>query len=143
MDITNFKLRPEEFGKIQLILLSLTERAGVEAIFLINRNGQEIAHSGGVDRVDIVALASLAAGSLAATSSLAGLLGESDFERIYLSGKRTSVLVTPAGEHSLLVSLIRAGGRPDLKKLKQAALVLEHILSKCTERVKVADERER
>lgn len=141
MQIWNFKLDRGEFSKIQQILSSLAEKTQVDSVFLINRNGQEIAHQGDADAIDALALASLAASNLAATFGLATLVGEDEFDRIYLRGRRLSILVCPAGRHALLLFVIQARNehKLDVRNLKQAALVLEDVLKKCTKRVEVVD----
>ncbi len=141
MQIWNFKLDSDEFGKIQQILASLAEKTRVESVFLINRNGQEIAREGNTDSIDTLALSSLAASNLAATFGLASLVGEGEFERVYLRGRDFSILICPAGQHALLLFVIQAANehKLDVRNLKQASLVLEHVLQKCTNRVEVVD----
>ena len=141
MDISNFKLEAEEFNKLQQILSSLLSKTNVDAVFLINRNGQEITHRGETDGIDAVALSSLAASNLAATFGLATILGEDQFERVYLKGEKNSILICPAGEDALLLFAVRDAKAKhiDLRNLKQAVLVLADVLKKCTTRVKVID----
>lgn len=141
MQIWNFKLDRGEFKKIQQILSSLAAKTQVESVFLINRNGQEIAHEGDAESIDAMALASLAASNLAATFGLASLVGEEEFDRIYLRGRRLSILVCPAGQYALLLFVIQASKEHllDVRNLKQAALVLDDVLKKCTKRVEVVD----
>ncbi len=142
MEISNFRLEAGEFRKIQQILASLAEKTHVDAVFLINRNGQEITHHGDSDSIDVLALSSLAASNLAATFGLASVIGESEFERIYLRGRRLSVLVCPAGEYALLLFILKVENEKalNIRNLRQAALVLQDVLKKCTKRINVADE---
>ncbi len=142
MDISNFKLEAGEFRKIQQILASLAEKTRVDAVFLINRNGQEITHHGRADSIDVLALSSLAASNLAATFGLASVIGEAEFERIYLRGEDRSVLISPAGDYALLLFILKVENEKELniRNLKQAALVLQDVLKKCTKRVQVVDE---
>ena len=142
MEISNFRLEAGEFRKIQQILASLAEKTKVEAVFLINRNGQEITRHGNSDSIDVLALSSLAASNLAATFGLASVIGEAEFERIYLRGRRLSVLVCPAGEYALLLFILKVENEKalNIRSLRQAALVLQDVLKKCTKRINVADE---
>ncbi|MFQ5738217.1 MAG: roadblock/LC7 domain-containing protein [Acidobacteriota bacterium] len=142
MEITNFKLEADAYRKILRILSSLCENSKVESVFLINRNGQEIARHGEAASLDVQALASLAASNLAAALGLTSLVGETDLERVYQRGERFGVLVTPAGEYALLLLVIEVKNERtlDARNLKQAVLVLADILSKCTQRVEVTEE---
>lgn len=139
MEISNFKLESAEYEKILFIISSLQDRLKAETVFLINRNGQEIAGQGEHNSLDIQALSSLAASNLAATFGLATLIGEGEFERIYHKGEKNSILINPVGEYALLLLVIQVKNEKhiDLKSLKQAALILEDILKKCTKRMRV------
>jgi len=142
MEISNFKLEAEEFNKIQRVLSSVLEKSRVEAVFLINRNGQGIANEGNLGLVDEQALATLAASKLAATHGLANILGEEEFHIEYLRGRRLSVLISPAGKHALLVFVTQLANEKKLNvwNLKQAVLVVDDVLRKCVGRTKVVDE---
>lgn len=142
MQISNFKLEAGEFNKIKQILGSLQRKTQVDAVFLINRNGQEITHHGQADSIDVLALSSLAASNLAATFGLASIIGETEFERIYLRGRRHSILISPAGEYALLLFVIRIENERavNIRNLRQAVLVLSDVLNKCTKRFNVVDE---
>jgi predicted regulator of Ras-like GTPase activity (Roadblock/LC7/MglB family) len=119
MEVPNFKLEAGEYEKIQLVLASLNQKLRADSVFLINRTGQEIAHEGNSDDIDVQALSSLAASNLAATFGLASLLGEREFKRIYHKGDRTNILMSPVGEFAFLLFLIRGMDEQelDLRKL--------------------------
>lgn len=139
MEISNFKLEATEYRKIVFILSSLQERVQANAIFLINRNGQEIAKHAQEDSLDVQALSSLAASNLAATFGLAALIGENEFERIYHKGEKNSILINPVGEYALLLLIVQVKNERslDLTRVRQAVLVLTDILKKCTQRIRV------
>jgi predicted regulator of Ras-like GTPase activity (Roadblock/LC7/MglB family) len=140
MEIPNFKLEVEEYEKILFILSSIHQKLAAEAVYLINRNGQEIARQGGSSQLDIQAVCSLAASNLAATFGMASLIGEREFERIYHMGEKTSILMTPIGEHAFLLFFLDANKEADydFRSLKQAGLILDDILAKCKRRTKSA-----
>jgi len=142
MDITNFRLEEGEFDKIQRILSSLCDMSRLDAVFLINRNGQEIARHGNADGIDIVAMSSLAASNMAATYGLANILGEEAFSRVLLKGLQHNVLISPAGDEALILSLLATDREKEfsLQRLTQASLVLGDVLKKCTSRDKVIEE---
>jgi predicted regulator of Ras-like GTPase activity (Roadblock/LC7/MglB family) len=142
MEISNFRLEADEFNKIKRVLSSVLEKSRVEAVYLINRNGQGIANEGNLGLIDQQALATLAASKLAATYGLANILGEEEFHIEYLRGRRLSVLISPAGEHALLVFITQLANEKKLNvwNLKQAVLVVDAVLRKSAGRMKVADE---
>lgn len=133
MEVPNFKIAREEYDKIVVILSHIQKRAKASSVCLINRNGQDIAHEGEFDGVDIQALASLAASTLAATFGLAALIDEDEFQRIYHRGHRNSLVIIPVADLALILIVLPTemeDGR-DLGSLGQAALILEDILRKC------------
>ncbi len=140
MEIPNFKLEAGEYEKILLVLSSLNQKLKADSVFLINRTGQEIAHDGNSNKLDIQALSSLAASNVAAIFGLASLLGEREFERIYYKGEKTSILMNPIGEFAFLLFLLRGVEEKeiDLKAIRHASLILEDVLKKCSRRLKAA-----
>ena len=129
-DFRNLRLQAEQYEKIVLVLSSLRRKLNAQAVLLISRSGQEIAVDGDVEFIDRQALASLAASNLAATFGLAKLIGEAEFERIYHRGKGNSILINPAGDLALMLFLLgnNGGSSIDLKSLKQATMVVGHML---------------
>lgn len=97
------------FEEEQLRLSAICERlwrdALAIAIFLIDENGQLVAAVGRVDHVDTTSLASLVAGSVAATGGLAQLLGEEDFPTHFHEGTRENLYTAKVGE-SLILAVI-------------------------------------
>ncbi|MGH9340321.1 MAG: roadblock/LC7 domain-containing protein [Acidobacteriota bacterium] len=140
MEISNFRLESEEYEKILFILSSLQQKSNASSIFLINRNGQQIAQEGVADGLDVQSLSSLAASNLAATFGLARLIGEREFERVYHKGDKRSILINPIGEYAFLLLLVEVNSENhvDPKSLNQASLILGDILRKSDERAKKA-----
>ena len=83
------------------------ERLRVECaarvVFLIDRDGQPIAHDGEVGGMDTTSFASLAAGNVAATSSMAKLIGEDAFPSVFHEGERESIFISIIGRALLVV----------------------------------------
>ncbi len=133
MEVPNFRIGTGEYEKIEKILSRLYERLRAQSVCLINRNGQDIAHTGGFDGLDIQSLASLAASNLAATFGLAALIGESEFQRIYHRGRQRSIVITPVANLALILVVLpvdREDSR-DYRSLGQAALILQDVLRRC------------
>ena len=58
----------EEFDRISQVLNRLKVDANAKIVFLVDKNGQQIAGAGEIDLVDTTSLASLTAGNVAARS---------------------------------------------------------------------------
>ncbi len=101
-------------------------------MFLIDKNGRLLAQAGEADVVDTTTLASLTAGSVAATSGLAQLLGEREFSALVHEGSAESLHVSlVAGEAILVVLFDRKSSSLGLVRLrvKQAAEELARIFA--------------
>ena len=78
----------EEFRSLEDALRRLRHDANAKAVFLIDKNGQQIAAAGEIENFDSTSLASLTAGNVAATDGLAKLIGEREFSVLFHEGQR-------------------------------------------------------
>ena len=67
MATTDVVMYDEEFNQIKTILSKLRTDANAKLVFLVDKNGQQIAAHGNIDNLDTTSLASLTAGNVAAT----------------------------------------------------------------------------
>ncbi len=95
----------EEFRQISFLLNRLYREANARACYIIDKNGQLVAHAGETQNIDAVSLASLIAGSIAATASLAKLMGEKEFSSIFHEGQSDHMHVSVVGQRVILVVL--------------------------------------
>ena len=65
----------EEFAQVQAVTNRLVQDANARVVFVIDKNGQLISASGDTGDLDTTSLASLTAGTIAATGGIAQLLG--------------------------------------------------------------------
>ena len=72
---SNLVMYQEEFERISQLLNRLRLDANAKIVFLVDKNGQQIASAGEVQLLDTTSLASLSAGNVAATDGLAKLIG--------------------------------------------------------------------
>jgi predicted regulator of Ras-like GTPase activity (Roadblock/LC7/MglB family) len=72
-------------------------------VFLIDRDGQPIAFHGDIGNMDTTSFASLAAGNVAATSSMAKLIGEDAFPSVVHEGEEESIYICVIGRTLLVV----------------------------------------
>ena len=94
-------LYQEEFQRLDGALKKLRQEANARAIFLIDKNGQQIAAAGEVDQFDTTSLASLTAGNVAATDAARRMRVRSPRSRTRTSTPSSpSRSGTPSGRHS-------------------------------------------
>lgn len=124
------RLFPEESAKISRVLGTLVGAHLARAAFLVGMAGQEMASEGSVRGLDREAICSLAASVIAATRSLAGLIGEETFQGVYHKGKVSSALILPVGDEAILLLVLenRERGRRNSLEISQAAMVLRDLL---------------
>jgi predicted regulator of Ras-like GTPase activity (Roadblock/LC7/MglB family) len=77
--------------------------SSARVVFLVDKDGQEIAVQGEVGNIDTTSLASLAAGNVAATGGMAQLIGEKEFPTLSHEGERESIHISVIGRLLLVV----------------------------------------
>ena len=100
---TDLVLHEEEFARIREVISRLRTECNAKLIFLVDKNGQQIAANGELNSIDTTALASLAAGNVAATDSLARLIGEKEFSVLFHEGERDNLHISVVGGRVILV----------------------------------------
>ena len=76
-------LLEDDASRLEQLCTDLLEKTCSQAVLLIDRDGQLVTWSGKLKTFDVVSLASLTAGNMAATDGLAHLLGETSFGSIF------------------------------------------------------------
>ena len=92
----------EEQRLLEECCAKLTRESLSKAIFLVDKNGQILVATGEIASIDTTSLASLVAGTTAATSSLAKLLGEEEFPVHFHEGKRDNLHISLVGAEYIL-----------------------------------------
>ena len=85
------------------ILARLCVECAARVVFLVDRDGQTIAFHGDIAGMDTTSFSSLAAGNVAATSSMAKLIGEEVFPGVVHEGERESIFISVIGRSLLVV----------------------------------------
>ena len=98
-----FILQEHQFTKLKHVLTRLRVECAARAVFLIDRDGQPIAFDGDIGDMDTTSFASLAAGNVAATSSMAKLIGEDNFPAVVHEGENESIYISIIGRALLVV----------------------------------------
>src|SRR4029450_12944741 len=96
-------LYEEDHRKILTVIQRLVRDANAKGIFVVDKNGQLIAEAGEVRGIDTTSLASLTAGSIAATGGLAKIIGEEDFPGLLHQGQRDTLHITRVAKRIILV----------------------------------------
>ena len=128
---TNLVMYEEEFQRISSVLARLWVDANAKIVFLVDKNGQQIAAKGDLEKVDATSLASLTAGNVAATDGLAKLIGEKEFSILFHEGERDNIHISIVGQRLILVVIFDERSSLGLVRLRvrKAAAELEDVLS--------------
>lgn len=98
-----FILQELQFQKLKTVLARLCVECAARVVFLVDRDGQTIAFHGDIGDMDTTSFSSLAAGNVAATSSMAKLIGEEVFPAVFHEGERESIFISVIGRSLLVV----------------------------------------
>jgi predicted regulator of Ras-like GTPase activity (Roadblock/LC7/MglB family) len=98
-----FILQEHQFQRLKSVLARICVECAARAVFLIDRDGQPIAFHGDIGDMDTTSFASLAAGNVAATSSMAKLIGEDTFPSVVHEGEHESIYISIIGRSLLVV----------------------------------------
>jgi len=101
--MSDFILFDEEFRQIKDVIARLKADAQAKVVFIVDKNGQQIAAQGDMESLDTTSLASLTAGNVAATDGLARLIGEREFPVLFHEGERDNVYISVVGQRVILV----------------------------------------
>lgn len=122
-------LHEKQFQEIKSVLARLCVECIARVVFLVDRDGQPMAFSGDIGDMDTTSFSSLAAGNVAATTSMAKLIGENVFPSMIHEGERESIFISIIGR-SLLVVVFDESSTLGLVKIraKRASYEIADIL---------------
>ncbi len=129
-------LYEEEYQKIRQALQRLFQDASAKLVFLVDKNGQQIAAVGDMNSVDTTSLASLTAGNVAATDGLARLIGEKEFSILFHEGEKDNIHISIVARRVILVVIFDERASLGLVRLRvrrattELEAVFEDIASK-------------
>ncbi len=133
-------LYEEEVVRLEEVLRRLYNDANAKAVFLIDKNGQQISAAGDVDHFDTTSLASLTAGNVAATDSLAKLIGEREFSVLFHEGQRYHIHTSSVAKQAILQVIFDERSSLGLVRLrvKRADSEFDRIFEAMTEKAAAA-----
>jgi len=119
----------EEYGQLKDVLARLQTDSNSKIVFLVDKNGQQIAAHGDMRGVDATSLASLTAGNVAATDGLAKLIGEKEFSILFHEGERDNIHISLVAQRVILVVIFDERSSLGLVRLrvKKASQELERV----------------
>jgi predicted regulator of Ras-like GTPase activity (Roadblock/LC7/MglB family) len=127
----------EEFNLIKQNISKLRVDANAKVVFLVDKNGQQIAAHGDIENLDTTSLASLTAGNVAATDGLARLIGEKEFSILFHEGEKDNIHISIVAQRVILVVIFDEKSSLGLVRLrvKKAAQELNDIFAKIMAKV--------
>jgi predicted regulator of Ras-like GTPase activity (Roadblock/LC7/MglB family) len=136
MAVSDLVLLEADHTRFSSLLDRLRKDANAKVVFLIDKNGQQLAHSGDVSGLDPTSLASLTAGNVAATDGLAKLLGEREFSILFHEGEHDNLHISIVAGKTILVVLFDEHSSLGLVRLRvkkatgELATIVDEIVSR-------------
>lgn len=126
----------EELQRLEEALRRLRHDANARAVFLIDKNGQEISSAGETEQFDTTSLASLTAGNVAATDSLAKLIGEREFSVLFHEGQQDHIHISIVAKRAILLVIFDDRSSLGLVRLrvKRASAEMDRIFEAIAEK---------
>jgi len=129
-------LYDEELSEVQKLIDQLHNDSRSKIVFVVDKNGQQIAAAGDIGHIDPTSLASLTAGNVAATDGLAKLIGEREFSILFHEGERDNVHISIVANRVILVVIFDERSSLGLVRLrvKKSSQDLARIFEKIIEK---------
>ena len=130
MSMSDFVILESDFASFKQTLEKLGRDSNAKLVFLLDKNGQQIASAGDLDDIDPTSLASLTAGNVAATEGLAQLVGEQEFSILFHEGQNENLHINVVGGRAILLVLFDERSSLGLVRLrvKKASVDLNAVL---------------
>jgi predicted regulator of Ras-like GTPase activity (Roadblock/LC7/MglB family) len=132
----------EEYQKIKSIITRLRGESNAKLVFLVDKNGQQIAVQGDLENLDATSLASLTAGNVAATDGLAKLIGEKEFSILFHEGEKDNIHISIVAQRVILVVIFDSRSSLGLVRLrvKKASAELTEVFERVVRKIKTERE---
>lgn len=127
----------EEYQRIKAVIAKLRNESSAKLVFLVDKNGQQIAAQGQLENFDATSLASLTAGNVAATDGLAKLIGEKEFSILFHEGERDNIHISIVAQRVILVVIFDSLSSLGLVRLrvKKASIELTDVFDKIINKI--------
>ncbi len=143
MHDTQLVMYDEDYRRILAVVQRVVRDANAKGVFVVDRNGQLIAEAGELRGIDTTSLASLTAGSIAATGGLAKIVGEEEFPVHFHQGQRDNLHMTLIAQRIILVVVFDDRSSLGLVRLrvKKAGAELARIFEEIYKKAEQAEAR--
>jgi predicted regulator of Ras-like GTPase activity (Roadblock/LC7/MglB family) len=118
MPKSSFVNLENEHKEIVSVIERFLKESNSKCVYLVDKDGKLIAAKGETEHIDSTSLASLIAGSIAATGELAKLMGEKEFSVLFHEGERNNLHISVVGQGGILVVLFDGRSSLGLVKLR-------------------------
>src|SRR5437016_2531005 len=137
MTTSDMIMYEEEYQRIKAIITKLRSESNAKLVFLVDKNGQQIAAQGDLENLDATSLASLTAGNVAATDGLARLIGEKEFSILFHEGEKDNIHISIVAQRVILVVIFDERSSLGLVRLRvrRATGELDKIFEEITQKV--------
>jgi predicted regulator of Ras-like GTPase activity (Roadblock/LC7/MglB family) len=102
------QLIEDDIRELDGALREFIGQTSATAALLIDKGGFLLTHQGEAGDVDFTTLGALASGAFMASQTIAGLVGEKNFNSTFQQGEKSSLFVTDVDEFCLLVVLFKS-----------------------------------
>ncbi len=139
--IPQFVVFEEEHRDLRRILARVHAESRARAVLLLDTNGQLIAEWGDTSGLDVTSFCTLAASNIAATATMARLVGEKDFTILFHQGKKDSIHISLIGQRVILAVIFGREASLGMVRLRvrQAAGAIEGVIRRVLARMRVDD----
>jgi len=138
---TQLVLYDEDYRRVLAVCERLARDAHAKGVFVVDKNGQLLAEAGDTRGLDTTSLASLTAGSVAATGGLAKIIGEEEFPTHFHQGQRDNLHMTLVARRIILSVIFDERSSLGLVRLRVKKATAE--LGKLFEEIQKKSERAR
>jgi predicted regulator of Ras-like GTPase activity (Roadblock/LC7/MglB family) len=125
MSVSDLVILEGDYARFGEILNRLRRDANAKFVFLVDKNGQQIATSGELHGLDTTSLGSLTAGNVAATDGLAKLIGEREFSILFHEGETDNLHINVVGGRTILVVMFDERSSLGLVRLRVKKATVE------------------
>ena len=141
MHDTQLVMYDEDFRNVLAVTQRLVKDANAKGVFVVDRNGQLISEAGEMRGIDTTSLASLTAGSVAATGGLAKIVGEEEFPVHFHQGQRDNLHMTLIAGRMILVVVFddRSSLGLDRLRVKKAGAQLAKVFEEIQKKAEQSD----
>lgn len=132
-------LHEDDHRRLQAIVGRLHTEINAKVTSLIDKDGRQIVVQGETGNVDLVSLACLTAGNVAATDGLARLLGEREFSILFHEGEHDNIHISVVAKRAILVIIFDERSSLGLVRLrvKKALTELEEVITTAVDRQEI------